>query len=82
VRILNRPLKSEEAQCAANASKLSAIVEDPDNVLPVDAIPTLKVFAAVLAHLVGSQSLTPSSPVEPKGMTWPDDLGPFQVLAS
>ena len=36
---------------AANASKLIAIVEDPDIVLPVDAIPTLKVLIAVLAHL-------------------------------
>lgn len=36
---------------AANASKLIAIVEDPENILPVDAIPTLKVLIAVLAHL-------------------------------
>lgn len=38
-------------QGAANASKLIAIVEDPDNVLPVDAIPTLKVLIAALTHL-------------------------------
>lgn len=38
-------------QGAANTSKLIAVVEDPDNGLPVDAIPTLKVLIAVLAHL-------------------------------
>lgn len=38
-------------QGAANASKLISIVEGPDNILPVDAIPTLKVLIAVLAHL-------------------------------
>lgn len=38
-------------QGAANAAKLIAIVEDPDSGLPADAIPTLKVLVASLAHL-------------------------------
>ena len=38
-------------QGAANAARLIAIVEDPDSVLPVDAIATLKVLVAALAHL-------------------------------
>ena len=38
-------------QGTANTSKLITVVEDPDNVLPVDSIPTLKVLIAVLAHL-------------------------------
>lgn len=38
-------------QGAANASKLIAIVEDADNALPVDAIPTLQVLVSALAHL-------------------------------
>jgi transposase len=36
---------------AANASKLIAIVEDPESGLPADAIPTLKVLMAALAQL-------------------------------
>ena len=38
-------------QGAANASKLIAIVEDPDCGLPADAIPTLKVLIAAQAQL-------------------------------
>ena len=38
-------------QGAANASKLIAIVEDPDGDLPAGAIPTLKVLVAALAQL-------------------------------
>jgi transposase len=38
-------------QGAANAARLIAIVEDPDSGLPVDAIATLKVLVAALAHL-------------------------------
>ena len=38
-------------QGAANAAKLIAIVEDPDSGLPDDAIGTLKVLVAALAHL-------------------------------
>ena len=38
-------------QGAANASKLVAIVEDPESDLPADAIPTLEVLIAALAHL-------------------------------
>lgn len=38
-------------QGAANASKLVALVEDPESVLPADAIPTLKALIAVLTHL-------------------------------
>jgi len=38
-------------QGAANASKLIAIVEDPECDLPSDAIPTLKVLIALLAKL-------------------------------
>ena len=38
-------------QGAANVSKLIAIVEDPEGGLPADAIPTLKVLVATLAHL-------------------------------
>ena len=38
-------------QGAANASKLIAIIEDPDSRLPADAIPTLKVLVAALAQL-------------------------------
>lgn len=38
-------------QRAANMSKLIAIVEDPESGLPADAIPTLKVLVASLAHL-------------------------------
>ncbi|MFZ3584247.1 IS110 family transposase [Loktanella sp. DJP18] len=38
-------------QGAANASKLIAIVEDPESGLPADAIPTLKVLVAALSHL-------------------------------
>ncbi len=38
-------------QGAANASKLIAIVEDPECDLPADAIPTLKVLIAALAQL-------------------------------
>ncbi len=38
-------------QGAANASKLIAIVEDPDSGLPADAIPTLKVLIMALTHL-------------------------------
>ena len=36
---------------AANATKLIAIVEDPDCDLPADAIPTLKVLVAALVQL-------------------------------
>lgn len=38
-------------QGAANASKLIAIVEDPECDLPADAVPTLKVLIAALAQL-------------------------------
>jgi transposase len=38
-------------QGASNATRLIAIVEDPDGALPSDAIPTLKVLVAALAHL-------------------------------
>ena len=38
-------------QGAANASKLIAIVEDPDSGIPADAIATLKVLVMALAHL-------------------------------
>ena len=38
-------------QGAANVSKLIAIVEDLEGGLPADAIPTLKVLVATLAHL-------------------------------
>lgn len=38
-------------QGAANASKLIAIVEEPECSLPADAIPTLKVLVAALAQL-------------------------------
>ena len=38
-------------QGAANAVRLIAIVEDPDSRLPADAIATLKVLVAALAHL-------------------------------
>jgi transposase len=38
-------------QGAANAVRLIAIVEDPDRGLPLDAITTLKVLVAALAHL-------------------------------
>lgn len=38
-------------QGAANAARLIAIVEDPDSGLPADAIATLKVLVAALAHL-------------------------------
>ncbi|BAQ71638.1 transposase IS116/IS110/IS902 family protein (plasmid) [Rhodovulum sulfidophilum] len=38
-------------QGAANVSKLIAIVEGPESGLPADAIPTLKVLVASLAHL-------------------------------
>ena len=38
-------------QGAANAARLVAIVEDPDSGLPADAIATLKVLVAALAHL-------------------------------
>ena len=38
-------------QGAANAARLIAIVEDPDSGLPADALATLKVLVAALAHL-------------------------------
>ncbi len=38
-------------QGAANASKLVALVEDPESDLPADAIPTLKALIAALTHL-------------------------------
>ena len=38
-------------QGAANAARLIAIVEDPDSGLPADAIATLKLLVAALAHL-------------------------------
>lgn len=38
-------------QGAANAARLIAIVEDPDSGLPADAIATLTVLVAALAHL-------------------------------
>ena len=38
-------------QGAANASKLIAIVEDPDSGIPADAIATLKVLVMTLANL-------------------------------
>ena len=38
-------------QGSANAVRLVAIVEDPDSGLPADAIATLKVLVAALAHL-------------------------------
>jgi len=38
-------------QGAANASRLIAIVEDPDSGLPADAIATLTVLVAALSHL-------------------------------
>lgn len=38
-------------QGAANTPKLIAMVEDPESGLPADAIPTLKVLIATLAHL-------------------------------
>ncbi|ASP20019.1 transposase IS116/IS110/IS902 family protein (plasmid) [Antarctobacter heliothermus] len=38
-------------QGAANASKLIAIVENPDSSIPTDAIATLKVLVLALAHL-------------------------------
>lgn len=38
-------------QGAANASRLIAIVEDPESDLPAGAIPTLKALSAVLTHL-------------------------------
>ena len=38
-------------QGAANASRLIAIVEDPESDLPAGAIPTLKALIAVLTHL-------------------------------
>ncbi|PQO21785.1 IS110 family transposase [Rhodobacteraceae bacterium WD3A24] len=38
-------------QGAANASKLVALVEDPESGLPANAIPTLQVLIAALAHL-------------------------------
>ena len=38
-------------QGTANATRLIAIVEDPDSGLPADAIATLKVLVAALAHL-------------------------------
>lgn len=38
-------------QGAANAARLIAIVEDPENGLPPDAIATLQVLVAALAHL-------------------------------
>ena len=40
-------------QGAANATRLIAIVEDPDSRLPTDAIATLKVLVATLSHLEG-----------------------------
>ena len=39
------------SQGAANVSKLVAILEGPENELPADAIATLKVLVATLAHL-------------------------------
>ena len=38
-------------QGAANAAKLIAIVDEPTSGLPLDAIATLKVLVAALAHL-------------------------------
>ncbi|MDQ7774556.1 IS110 family transposase [Paracoccus aminovorans] len=38
-------------QGAPDATRLIAIVEDPDGILPADAIPTLKTLIAALAHL-------------------------------
>ena len=38
-------------QGAANAARLIAIVEDPDNGLPADAVATLTVLVAALSHL-------------------------------
>ena len=38
-------------QGAANATRLIAIIEDPDSGLPLDAIATLKVLVAALVHL-------------------------------
>ena len=38
-------------QGAANASKLIAIVEDPDGDLPADAVATLQVLVGALTHL-------------------------------
>ncbi len=38
-------------QGAANASKLIAVVEDPESGIPADAIATLKVLVMALAHL-------------------------------
>jgi transposase len=38
-------------QGAANASKLIAVVEDPENGIPADAITTLKLLVMALAHL-------------------------------
>jgi transposase len=38
-------------QGAANAARLIAIVEDPDSGLPADAMATLRVLVAALAHL-------------------------------
>jgi transposase len=45
------PVKSEETQGAANASKLIAIVEDPECGLPTVVIPTLKVRTSALTQL-------------------------------
>ena len=58
-------------QGAANASKLIAIVEDPESGLPADAIPTLKVLVAALSHLeteIGK--LDAEIARRPKRMTW------------
>jgi len=38
-------------QGAANTSRLIAIVEDPENDLPANAVPTLKALISALAHL-------------------------------
>ena len=57
-------------QGAANACRLIAIVEDPDNGLPANARPTLTVLITALAHLDEEMGgWMPSSVVRLKKMT-------------
>jgi transposase len=61
-------------QGAASAGWLIAIVDDPDSDLPVDAIATLKVLGAALAHVKRSlASLMPRSPVGQRRTRWLGD---------
>ena len=57
---------------AANAARLIAVLEDPDNSLPAGAVAPLMVLVAPLSHPeAGPANSTPGSGAGPKRMRWP-----------